>query len=485
MRKASLLLIALLLTGCANTPNDPRFRSLSNSEADSYRQQLISAYKPKPRDEDVMLQPVNISNACLVKVDKRDAEENKIKVYWFGACSNGYASGEGRLIQIGVNNLHQEFFTTLNENHDPSGATTAIDFTRNKVMQGIMREVPLAENSNPMASLLNVFKNNKKEDKKIRLEGALIEFHPYKGTSNKSDATVFTGEYSRVEGSSKGIIASKTSPVVLWQNRKQGYIFQVQDLSKIFPTDVPSKLIASRTMISSYDNKPGGVGAIRLMNGVIVPVVWHGENPERVNVAPAYFKIFSKELYEAQEAADSGRRGAQVAAEVFSNYVQKNCANKKVELPNGLSKKQYFEFCSYLGAQAKKVRAAEADYQKELARAKKKADKLLAENTEKFRQEQEHQAKMAVYQSNVRAAQAQANAANRMANAAETAAFNQQMAQLANQANAFAAQQLNMVNSTRMMTPVTQISTPRIERKTNTYMIHQSTPNMVQIRQIN
>lgn len=271
----------------------------------------------------------------------------------------------------------------------------------------------------------------------------------------------------------------------MWQNRKQGYIFQVQDLSKIFPTDVPSKLIASRTMISSYDNKPGGVGAIRLMNGVIVPVVWHGENPERVNVAPAYFKIFSKELYEAQEAADSGRRGAQVAAEVFSNYVQKNCANKKVELPNGLSKKQYFEFCSYLGAQAKKVRAAEADYQKELARAKKKADKLLAENTEKFRQEQEHQAKMAVYQSNVRAAQAQANAANRMANAAETAAFNQQMAQLANQANAFAAQQLNMVNSTRMMTPVTQISTPRIERKTNTYMIHQSTPNMVQIRQIN
>ena len=109
----------------------------------------------------------------------------------------------------------------------------------------------------------------------------------------------------------------------------------------------------------------------------------------------------------------------------------------------------------------------------------------MAENTEKFRQEQEHQAKMAVYQSNVRAAQAQVNAANRMANAAETAAFNQQMAQLANQANAFAAQQLNMVNSTRMMTPVPQVSTPRIERKTNTYMIHQSTPNMVQIRQIN
>ena len=135
MKKASLLLIALLLTGCANTPNDPRFRSLSNSEADSYRQQLMSAYKPKPRTEEVMLQPVNIPNACLVKVDKKDAEENKIKVYWFGACSNGYASGEGRLIQIGVNNLHQEIFTTLNEKHDPSGATTAIDFTNNRVMQ--------------------------------------------------------------------------------------------------------------------------------------------------------------------------------------------------------------------------------------------------------------------------------------------------------------------------------------------------------------
>ena len=485
MKKASLLLIALLLTGCANTPNDPRFRSLSNSEADSYRQQLMSAYKPKPRTEEVMLQPVNIPNACLVKVDKKDAEENKIKVYWFGACSNGYASGEGRLIQIGVNNLHQEIFTTLNEKHDPSGAITAIDFTNNRVMQGMIKVAASTENSNPMTSLLNVFKNNKKEGEEFKLEGTLVQFIPYKGSSNKSGVEVFTGEYDLNGGGQKGVVSSRTSPIVSWINKKQGYVFKVQDLSKIFPTDVPSKLIASRTTINSYDNKPGGVGAIRLMNGVLVPVVWHGGNPERVNVDPAYFKLFSNELFEAQEAADSGHRGAQVAGEIFSNYVQKNCANKKVQLPNGITKKQYYEFCSHFGTQARKVKAAEADYQKELARAKKKADKLLAENTEKFRQEQEHQAKMAVYQSNVRAAQAQVNAANRMANAAETAAFNQQMAQLANQANAFAAQQLNMVNSTRMMTPIPHINTPQIERKTNTYMIHQSTPNMVQVRQIN
>ena len=55
-----------------------------------------------------------------------------------------------------------------------------------------------------------------------------------------------------------------------------------------------------------------------------------------------------------------------------------------MQLPNGITKKQYYEFCSHFGTQARKVKAAEADYQKELARAKKKADKLLAENTEKI-----------------------------------------------------------------------------------------------------
>ena len=251
MKKASLLLIALLLTGCANTPNDPRFRSLSNSEADSYRQQLMSAYKPKPRTEEVMLQPVNIPNACLVKVDKKDAEENKIKVYWFGACSNGYASGEGRLIQIGVNNLHQEIFTTLNEKHDPSGATTAIDFTNNRVMQGMIKVAASTENSNPMTSLLNVFKNNKKEGEEFKLEGTLVQFIPYKGSSNKSGVEVFTGEYDLNGGGQKGVVSSRTSPIVSWINKKQGYVFKVQDLSKIFPTDVPSKLRKLCKMLDS------------------------------------------------------------------------------------------------------------------------------------------------------------------------------------------------------------------------------------------
>lgn len=174
-----------------------------------------------------------------------------------------------------------------------------------------------------MTSLLNVFKNNKKEGEEFKLEGTLVQFIPYKGSSNKSGVEVFTGEYGLNGGGQKGVVSSRTSPIVSWINKKQGYVFKVQDLSKIFPTDVPSKLIASRTTINSYDNKPGGVGAIRLMNGVLVPVVWHGGNPERVNVDPAYFKLFSNELFEAQEAADSGHRGAQVAGEIFSNYVQK------------------------------------------------------------------------------------------------------------------------------------------------------------------
>lgn len=441
----------------------------------------MAAYKPIPKSEDVFLQPLNVPNACLVKADKKDAEE-KIKFYWFGACSNGYASGEGRLIRIGTNN-HQEIFTTLDENHDPSGATTLIDFTKSLVVQGIMNKEPPTEKSKPMSSLLNIFENNKKEAEEYKLEGTVIQFIPYKGSSSKSDAIVFTGKTNPDGGAEKGVYSSRTSPNVIWVNRKQGYVFQVQDLSKSFPTDVPSKLIANQTRITSYDNKPGGVGAIRLMNGVLLPVVWHGSNHERVNVDSSYFKLFSNELFEAQEAADSGHRSAIAAGQIFSSYAKKNCDNKNVQLPKGITKKQYFEFCSFFGTQARKVKAADADYQKELVRLKKKADKLLAANTEKFRQEQEHQAKMAVYQSNVRAAQAQANAANRMANAAEAAAFSQQMANLANQANAFAAQGLNLVNSTRM--PVPQINTPQIGRKTSTYMIHQSTPNMVQVRQIN
>lgn len=46
-----------------------------------------------------------------------------------------------------------------------------------------------------MTSLLNVFKNNKKEGEEFKLEGTLVQFIPYKGSSNKSGVEVFTGEY--------------------------------------------------------------------------------------------------------------------------------------------------------------------------------------------------------------------------------------------------------------------------------------------------
>ena len=56
-----------------------------------------------------------------------------------------------------------------------------------------------------MTSLLNVFKNNKKEGEEFKLEGTLVQFIPYKGSSNKSGVEVFTGEYD-LNGDRKSVV---------------------------------------------------------------------------------------------------------------------------------------------------------------------------------------------------------------------------------------------------------------------------------------
>lgn len=423
MKKFPIVISVLLVTGCAGTSHDPRFRTLTLSEADSYRQQLMSAYVPSLSvDEDLFLQPKNKTEACLVKIGNKNDKILPHKIFWIGSCSNGYASGEGRLIAFNNDKSRSQTITTLNENHNPSGPTTFINFTRNLSFQGVVKEEPQNRTLNSKAAHLVETKNNNTESYRPKLEGMWGQIVPYKDSRNKATLLRSVGEFDPSDGPSKYIEMSSTSLVKFLRNRKDGYVVELLDLGGTFPTDVPSRQTLARVMIRSYDGAPGGVGAIKLRSGEVIPVFWHGERPERVNVAPSYLNSLSQAISESEAAVDTGAYSFQLASRAFSDYVEKNCTNKQIQVPKGITKTQYFEFCSYFATQSKKVNEATKDYQKELAREKEQADKLLAVNTEKFRQEEEHLARMAVYRSKIMEAHAQANAANRMATATESMA---------------------------------------------------------------
>ena len=393
-RPAFSLLTALLpvalLSGCAADSS-----RLSLEEADAERQKIIAAYAYTPPVVH-FVQPINKTESCrFAFMPHADG-----RVYWDGACKNGYAHGIGRVLY-------------RSDDGDMDGITNA-DFQGQKHNDEV--DIFWERNLVSFYTYPNDWRGMIYERRLAWQEnnGALSHL-------TVSDIVFDSLRDTRIEA-----VDLLLDSVSLLSVTQKGVTYQFEDFSKQPKQDV--RHLDGRWSLRSA-RSPNRIGVGLEIQGADKTAVQYFEplGGRPVTVPAAYFAPFVQLLQKTDInlVKNKAARAQQRAAAILQQYQEKVCRRKNATVPRGIavSKEDYFRICTFDKELNQKISAAVQTYRNGYRERLAEAERKLQAS----RDNERHREEMATLR-------AQQESARRRAAAAEAQAF-------AAQQQAFAAQQ--------------------------------------------
>lgn len=396
----STLLGLSLLTGCQTAyVGNPSWPTLSHQEADAFRQSLIDAHKKQPlspKQETVYVQPLNKKEKCLVPFAPELAKKKGLKSYWDGQCKNGYAFGLGRDVVIAKDGTHIEEISVYDENHQNYGPYVWFDYKQNMIIRGLRS----LENSNKN-KISAIFSNDSSQKKNNISQQIIKAYGPCAIDKKQYTCAITRVLYSTAKSLSCEEYFIPLTTDKLFKHMEEGVIYQLHDMSARPKANLNSPI--SYISILNQNLQPGGVILVNVNNERLVPLMATTKQP--VNVPKTYTKAIIDKLAKAATLTMSARDSYVPANQLLNTYLGNVCDNPNLKVPNGMSRSSYLKICSYEKQMDKKVEKAVPVAYKIRQKEKEQAEKSLAIEVQKYREEQEHQAKLAAYRAQVKAAE--------------------------------------------------------------------------------
>lgn len=224
--------------------------------------------------------------------------------------------------------------------------------------------------------------------------------------------------------------------------------------------------------LSSPDlQQPGGVVLV-YYNGIGFRS-FMASDKQPVNVPKSYVRAITDKMSKASPLANTVQNPAAQADQLLNMYLNDICNNRKVKIPTGISRSAYLKICSYEKQMDKKVAQTLPITQKIYEKEIKQAEKLLAIDIQKYREEQEHRARLAAYRAQIRAAESQEREAAYASLSRAFDSINKSSQQATN--NAY-----SMMNSMSVPTPTPL--TPN--RSSEIYMVRPLSDHVTSVRQL-
>jgi hypothetical protein len=397
--KYSILMISsiALISGCVTTP---KFPTIGDDEAFKYESKFLAEYKPltkQPPKETVFkwMQPLNKQKPCKVysgvPIEYAQQEiDDGYKIFWDGACKDGYAHGLGReFVRANVRNMESiAIYKRKQEMPKYYIQTFNLD---NRTEEGDINNRYFVETT--------INEDNFKFDIGYK--------YGFFGSQEKSYALM--------------TMSSPFSDNSVYYKNYPNFSYILYDMSN-------NEFDRRRYKFSmAHSGKENGFGFETPKYGETVAVEQiNGESVRRVVLPNSYYKKILQIKNEVKEAGQKAIEAQKYALKVKKQYMKRICKNSvSVKF---IDNNEYKKICN------------KADYH---ANLKEKIEVKLAEINRQKEQKRKsiNQQKLINAQVNqANAAQRQANAAQRQADAAEQANSMQSWQNLSNNSQ---MQQLN------------------------------------------
>lgn len=474
-----LLLTGLIgifvLAGCQSVPRNG-WPTLSQSEADAFRQNLIKEFKKNPPESKykrLFVQASNKAEPCLIPTSEDQLKLKGFRAYWDGECRNGYAYGLGRDIAI-AKDFHVEEISIYRENGDNDGLFLCIDYKNNSIIRGasltkrVSPEGVVSSDASSKGTVNTQVQNSQSIFYEKVFLGATYFYQNI--PDNGMVAQGFKGLIDEYGGGT-GAHSNSYAVDMVYMHTSEGVVYKLYDISKR-PQSVVNPLVRLATVEGPRGEK-GSIFLAQYKNGATIPLVKTAFENRPVNLPESYIKQLNTAINLAGDYANKGHNSEIQAIQMANHYMSGVCGKSDISVPKGLSKSTYLKICKFEIGLTKKVAKTFEARQKVLEKERAEAAKLLAADEERVQRQREAEARLAVYRAQANAAKAQADAATSMANTMAWESINRSTA--------------NMLNAMPKYTPMQMVGPAPLRSPVNSsqrYMIHQMTPNMMSVRRI-
>ncbi|GHA52703.1 hypothetical protein ACFFLZ_13055 [Photobacterium aphoticum] len=378
--KISIAAITVVsLFGCQTTGN--QYPSLTLKEANSFIESVnIQPYHVQPEIEQVWIQPVNKTEACLLETSPQFKAEANARAVWDGACKNGYADGFGRDITIS-DYSHVEEITTYQNGSTLNQYSVMRDYVNNLTVRR--------------------FKND------LNKYVGSIEF--ITDSSTNFNVLIRTGVFDEKTGNYRYVESSPFNPIVSYVNRVDGkvsYIFN--DMTNQIG-EVKSSTFTQNSLTGQY----GGIIRFVMKNGYVQSEKINQSGNQIVNVPGQFWKDIDSELEKITPAISEGNNAYNNALTLETKYKHKVCNSDNPIIPRGITYDEYTAMCYYDLKFTEKYKST-----MEAVSNKYNAD------LNKYQSEQYKQQELAIKRREAEAAESRAAAAHKQSAAAGSSGFN-------------------------------------------------------------